>query len=191
MDAPVGGSYEPDVGKFRKRLQVLAEALLPRKLQARFDSSDVVQETLLKAHDKVTQFRGVSDGELFAWLQKILRSVCVDKARQHTAGKREAGLEISLQQTFDQSFDRLEKLLAADSSSPSTAVGKTELVMKALDALGTLSDKEREVVVAYYLHGMTMQETADSLEMSKSDVARTIERALTAMRGVFKHELAN
>jgi RNA polymerase sigma-70 factor (subfamily 1) len=191
MESSVGGAYVPDVGKFRTRLHVLAAALMPRKMRAKFDSSDVVQDTLLKAHRDVAQFRGASDAELFAWLQAILRTTCIDEARKHMAGKREASLEISLQQTFDQSFDRLEKLLAADSSSPSSAVRKSELVMKSLDALGALSDKERDVIVTYYLHGLKQQETADLLGLSKADVARSIARALSTIREQFKRELAD
>ena len=181
----------PELGDFRERLKVLADMVVPRKLHARFDSSDVVQDTLLKAHRELTNFRGESEGELFAWLQRILRRTCIDKVREHGAEMRDASLEVSLQHTFDQSFARLEKLLAADSSSPSDAVKRAELVVKALDALATLSFNERSVVVTYYLHQQTQQETADSLGMSKAAVARLIQKSLKKLREAFNCEIVD
>jgi RNA polymerase sigma-70 factor (ECF subfamily) len=185
MESIEPGAYEPDLTKFRDRLQVLAGVVIPRKLQARFDSSDVVQDTLLKAQDRLGQFRGASDGELFAWLQQILRRECVDTIRYHTASMRNPSIELSMQQTFNESFERLEKLLAADSSSPSSAAKRAELIIKALDALACLSTKERDAIVTYYLHGLSQQETADLLGMSKSDVSRSIEKGLKKLRDEF------
>jgi RNA polymerase sigma-70 factor (ECF subfamily) len=185
------GSYEPEPEKFRTRLKILAATLIPRRLQARFDASDVVQEALLKAHRELHQFGGESDAELLAWLQKILRSAFLDKCREHQAGKREAGLDVSLQQTLDESFARLEKLMAADSTSPSDRVKGPELIVKALDALASLPLEERDVVVAYYLHGLTQQEIAETLGTSKASVARTIVRALGKLRAAFKQEMVS
>ena len=58
--------------RFRSYLQLLAEARLDRRLRSKLDPSDVVQQTLLQAHQAWHQFRGRTDGEMIAWLQKIL-----------------------------------------------------------------------------------------------------------------------
>jgi hypothetical protein len=52
----------------RAYLCLLARFQLSPRLQAKLDSSDLVQQTLLKAHQNMEQFRGGSTGELMAWL---------------------------------------------------------------------------------------------------------------------------
>jgi DNA-directed RNA polymerase specialized sigma24 family protein len=42
------------------------------RLQGRLDPSDMVQQTLLKAHERGHQFRGTTDAERAAWLRAIL-----------------------------------------------------------------------------------------------------------------------
>ena len=57
-----------DLERFRSYLRLLARLHLESCLQGKLDPSDVVQETLLKAHEKIDQFRGGSDAELAGWL---------------------------------------------------------------------------------------------------------------------------
>src|SRR5690348_2240842 len=63
-----GGSLE----RFRDYLLLLARSQLDRELQPKLDPADVVQETLLKAHQNWHQFQGSSEAELAAWLRAIL-----------------------------------------------------------------------------------------------------------------------
>ena len=65
-------SGQPIVKRYRSCLLLLAEARLDRRLQGKLDPSDVVQQTLLNAHQAWTQFRGTSEAELVAWLRQIL-----------------------------------------------------------------------------------------------------------------------
>jgi RNA polymerase sigma-70 factor, ECF subfamily len=44
---------------------------LDLRLRKRFDSSDLVQETMLKAHEGLAGFRGASEAELVKWLQEM------------------------------------------------------------------------------------------------------------------------
>jgi RNA polymerase sigma-70 factor (ECF subfamily) len=62
----------PTLDRFRAYLALLARLHLDPDLRHRVDPSDIVQQTLLEAHQKRTQFRGGSDAELAAWLRQIL-----------------------------------------------------------------------------------------------------------------------
>ena len=64
--------------RFRGYLHVLARLQLHARFQGKLDASDVVQETLLKAHDALDQFRGHEPGELAAWLRQILARTLAD-----------------------------------------------------------------------------------------------------------------
>ena len=69
-------------------LQVHLMKLDPQ-FRRRFDSSDLVQEALLKAHAHRDRCRGTTEAERVGWLREILKTVAVDKVREATAGKRE------------------------------------------------------------------------------------------------------
>jgi DNA-directed RNA polymerase specialized sigma24 family protein len=61
--------------KYRDWLGLLARMQVGVRYRAKFDPSDVVQQTMLEAVRAWPQFRGQSDGELAAWLRQILARV--------------------------------------------------------------------------------------------------------------------
>src|SRR5262245_6201231 len=54
---------------YRNYMTVLAATQLDRRLQPRVSPSDIVQETMLRAHAAFGQFRGATEPELMAWLR--------------------------------------------------------------------------------------------------------------------------
>ena len=53
--------------QYRDYLRLLARLQLDPRLQGKVDPSDLAQETLLKAHQSLDQFRGCGDAEMAAW----------------------------------------------------------------------------------------------------------------------------
>ena len=93
---------------------------LDAALQEKADPSDLVQETLLKAHQHFEQFRGRTTGEVAAWLRQILARNLTDLARRyHGTDARQVARECSLEELLDQSSLALGNLIAASGSSPS------------------------------------------------------------------------
>ena len=65
--------------EYRDYLRLLSRSRVGRNLRVRLDPSDVVQETLLEAQRDFSQFAGNSDGELAAWLRRILARNLADR----------------------------------------------------------------------------------------------------------------
>ena len=63
-------------------LGLLARLQIDPHLRSRLDPSDVVQQTLLIAHEKLGQFRGGTDAEMAAWLRAILANTLAQASRR-------------------------------------------------------------------------------------------------------------
>ena len=78
-----------DLERHREYLHLLARLHLPLRLRSKLDPSDLVQQTLLKAHGNVDQFRGQGEAELAAWLSRILANTLTDAIRQYSGAGRD------------------------------------------------------------------------------------------------------
>src|SRR6516165_6400011 len=78
---------------YQAYLKVLARAQLGRHLRTKCDPSDVVQQTLLEAHRDFATFQGTHEGELLAWLRRILAHNLFNEARRFASRQRDAARE--------------------------------------------------------------------------------------------------
>src|SRR5690349_719562 len=113
---------------FRDYLRLLARMQMPAQLQNKLDPSDLVQVTLLKAHQAEADFRGHTRAEKAVWLRQILARTLANAVRDHARGKRDMRLERSLEDALHTSSARLEAWLAADDISPSSQAQRNEAV---------------------------------------------------------------
>ena len=166
----------------REYLCMLARLRLGPRLQAKLDSSDVVQQTLLKAHQKREQFRGHSDAELIAWLRKILANQLAQALRAFGAEARDLARERSLREDLDASSARLESWLAAEQSSPSQRVIREEQLLLLAGALAQLPEDQRQAVELHHLQGCPVAEAARRMGRSRPAVVGLLYRGLKRLR---------
>src|SRR5512145_913189 len=92
--------------RYRDYLRLLAELQLSPRLRAKLDPSDVVQITLLRAHEKRAQFRGSSPAEEAGWLRTILVNTLAEAVRSFNRQQRDVRLERSLEASVEESSRR-------------------------------------------------------------------------------------
>ena len=171
----------PDLGldPYREYLHLLARLQLPPALRSKVDPSDIVQQTLVKAHQYRGQFRGRSEGEWAAWLRRILANTLADAVRKF---QREVALEHSLAEGVDESSARLEAWLAADQSSPSEQVVRQEQLLRLADALGQLPEDQRLAVELHHLKDESVVEIARRMGRTVPSVTGLLRRGLKKLR---------
>ena len=164
--------------QFRPYLRLLAGVHLDPRLRGRLDPSDVVQQTLLQAVEKLDQFRGGSEAELAGWLRQILANKLADAVRE--LGRRVQ--ECSLKAALDQSSAQLEAWLVAEQSSPSQQAERNEQVLRLTAALSALPQAQREALTLHHLHHWTLEEVSRHLGRTPAAVAGLIKRGLKGLR---------
>jgi RNA polymerase sigma-70 factor (ECF subfamily) len=175
---------------FRNYLKLLAHTGIDKALRGKADSSDVVQETLLKAHRSFGQFRGQSEAELAIWLRQILVRQLADLTRRYcTAEARQVGRERSLNDLLGASSAALGNLLAAGGASPSQSAERRELSVVLADALAELGDDYREVIVLRSIEERDWDEVARRMGRSAGAVRMLWARALKALRPLIEVKL--
>jgi len=177
-----------DLEKFRSYLGLLVRRRLDGRLQGKLDASGVVQQTLLEAHQGFSDFRGSSEGELAAWLRRILIRNLTDEARKLDAGKRDLHRERSLEQAVEQSSANLMAWLAQVQSSPSQQAVKHEQLADLISALAHLPEDQRTAVELHHLEGCSLADVAEHMQRSKQAVAGLLFRALKRLRELLSVE---
>jgi RNA polymerase sigma-70 factor (ECF subfamily) len=166
---------------FRPCLLALAQRELPADLRAKADPSDLVQETFAAAHRSFPQFTGQTEGELLAWLQRILRHVAINFAICFRGtGKRQIGREVSLNDSRWQG--QLGRGLCSADSSPSDAALRNEEAEALERAFKQLPEDYRQVVVLHHGESRTFEETARLMKRSEAAVRKLWARALDRLR---------
>jgi RNA polymerase sigma-70 factor (ECF subfamily) len=178
----------PGLDHFRSYLLLLAQVRLDRRLQGKLDASDVVQQTLLEAHQGLAQFRGRTVGEQAAWLRQILARNLANAVRDLGRAKRDVNRERSLQAALDESASHLEGWLAAEQSSPSQQAQRHERAVRLADALAALPDNQREAVVLRHFQGCSLADIGRQLSCSTAAVTGLLHRGLKNLRKQL-HEL--
>jgi RNA polymerase sigma-70 factor (ECF subfamily) len=170
------------LGRFRDYLLLLARAQLGDRLRGKLDPSDVVQQTLLEAHEKLAQFRGCTETELAAWLRRMLAWSVTDAVRSLGRAKRDVARERSLEAALEQSSSRLEVWLAAEQFSPSQQAVRHEQEARLSEALATLPDAQRDALVLRHLKGWSLAEISQHMGRSPAAVAGLLKWGASQLR---------
>ncbi len=167
---------------FRHYLLLLATSRLEGLPRGKLDPSDVVQQTLLEAHRKRSQFRGRTNAEMACWLRQMLACNLADAFRALGRAKRDLARERSLAAELEQSSSRLEALLAADQSSPSERVQHQEQLLRLAEALAQLPEDQRTAVELKHLQAFSVTAIAQRLGRSETAVGGLLRRGMTRLR---------
>jgi RNA polymerase sigma-70 factor, ECF subfamily len=178
------------VDRFRERLEQIVKLRLDRRLQGRVDPADVVQETSLAVLRKFGDY-AEKDSKLpfFLWVRLETLQKLVDIHRFHLGAKlRSAGQEISLHRGGlppVTSVSLAEQLLGRLSTASHAAM-RAELKLRVEDALNSMDDSDREMLVLRHFEELSNSEAAQVLGISPTAACNRYVRALKRLKAVFE-----
>jgi RNA polymerase sigma-70 factor (ECF subfamily) len=172
---------------YRARLKRMVRIRLNPRLQGRVDDSDVIQDALLEASQRLREYLKGPGMPFFLWLRHITGQKLIDVHRRHLGRqKRDPGLEVSLHRGAWPlaSCTSLAEQLLGRLSSPSQAAIKAETRQRVQDALNGLEPLDREVLAMRHFEQLSNAETATALGIGKSAASSRYLRALKRLKDI-------
>ena len=153
------------VGRYERRIVRLVRGMVPEA-----DTEDVTQEAYLKAYRKLGDFDGRSS--FYTWLYRIAANTAMDwrKKERH---RRHAPLPEGPEG---------EDAVASPDAGPETNSSRRELAVRIDAAIETLPDKYHEILVLREIDGLSYEDIAKELGMSKGTVESRLFRARERLR---------
>ena len=166
---------------YRNYLAILARQGFDPRLQGKLDASDLVQETFVEAIQSFSHFRGETEGHFLAWLRRILASRLSAASRRFLLARaRDVRLEDRCVQALDRSSAALQRL-AASQTTPSEHVFRHERAVLLADALASIPDDYREVILLRHVEGLPFNMVAQRMGRTTESVRHLWVRGLAAL----------
>ncbi len=173
--------------RHREPLRRLIGLRLDRALERRVDASDVVQEVLLKANQRLPEYLRNPALPFHLWLRQIARDHIIDEHRRHrVAARRSLDRERSLAapEYLDRSSIELAAQLRDPNLTPAAAVLRHELERRFHEALARLDENDRELIVMRHFEQLSNSEVARLLDVSEPAAGMRHLRALRKLRAI-------
>ncbi len=172
------------LARHRSRLRQMIALGIDRRMAARVDPSDVVQEALADAAQSLSDYLRDRPLPFYPWLRQFAWERLLQLHRHHLRAQRRSvnREQLRIFDVADESEAALAERLVNSGSSPSARLLAAELRDRVRAALESLEPNDREVLVLRYLEQLTTKEIAAVLGINEAAVKTRHRRALERLR---------
>lgn len=176
--------FESIMRRYSQRLYRLAYGLMGEASEA----EDVLQESYVRAYHRLSSFAGKAS--LGAWLARIVRNEAIDRLRARRARQGLVTLEGDLKNADDSMPSLLEQAPSESPHySPELSVARDELRAALERAIASLPAQFRSVFMLRAVKGLSINETAQYLEIPVGTVKTRDHRARRLLRDKLRSEI--
>jgi RNA polymerase sigma-70 factor (ECF subfamily) len=161
----------------RERIQRMVQFRLDPRLLGRIDPQDIVQDTFLAAQQRLGAFLA-DDKPFFLWLRLIAQQTMIDLFRKHVGAQmRNAARELHSPKSH-----ALSGLFVGRFTSPSGVAIREEVRIRIEQALESMAEIDREVLVLRHFEELSNKETAAVLGIQENAASNRYVRALGRLK---------
>lgn len=181
------------MNRYRDRLKRMVGLRMDRRLRGRVGASDVVQEALIEAARRLSEYSRDPPASFFLWLRSVTANKLHSAHRTHLGTqKRDAAKEVSLyRRPMPEACSvSLAHQLLGEITSPTRAVARAELQLMVQEVLNGMEPVDREILVLRYFEKLSTTEAAKELGIKRSTAGkryiaalRRLKQALSAIPG--------
>jgi RNA polymerase sigma-70 factor, ECF subfamily len=178
-------AFEELFKRHRAQLHKAIAMRMDRRVAARVDASDVLQETYMEAVKRLPNYLHQEEMPFYLWLHWIAREKVIGLHRHHLgAAKRTVQREVPLM-PVDSSAD-LASVLIGRLPSPSQELAKAELAERLRRALGLLDDDDRDLIIWRHFEQLSTRDMAMLLKITEAAANKRYLRAVEQLRKFLK-----
>ena len=185
--AGTAGAVDDLLGQFRDPLRKVIGLRLDPVLARRVDASDIVQDVLLEANQRLTEYLKKPDMPFHLWLRHLAQDRIIDTHRRHRLAQRRSvdrEQPINRPAWADDSATSLVAQLVDSERTPATNAIQEELARKLTAAVNELGDDDREIILLRHHEQMANQDVATLLGLTEAAASMRYLRALRRLRAV-------
>ena len=163
--------------RFRPYLKALVRRELGPELGAKIDDSDVVQQSMIRAANRFSDFDGNNLNGWQAWLVAITRNEARNAVRFWHTQRRDA-----FREQTNGYHDPPEDL------TPSGVAMQREHAAKLLALVSQLPEGQRQYIVLRFFDNLSHREIADQLNISVANSRQRVKKALLKLHTLWERQ---
>jgi RNA polymerase sigma-70 factor (ECF subfamily) len=181
------GAVGPLLAAHREPLRRMVGFRLDPAIARRVDASDIVQEVLLEASRRLADYLRAPAMPFHLWLRHIARDHVIDAHRRHRQAQRRS---LDREQPIvpaafaDRSSLELADQFLDPEATPASAAIRNELERRLQDALTSLDEDDREIILMRHFEQLSNQDVASVLGLTEAAASMRYLRALRRLRAV-------
>lgn len=173
-------AFREIVQRHQRRAQAVAYGIVRNPDDAR----EVVQEAFIRVYRHLHEFAG--QATFSTWLYRIVVNLSIDLLRKRTPGPT-----IDLEDHTDLESAPTEWLPVRQATDPLESLGRKRLVLAMQAALDQLPPYHRAVILLRELEGMSYEEMAQTLQVSKGTIMSRLFHARRKMQRMLRASLGD
>jgi RNA polymerase sigma-70 factor, ECF subfamily len=181
------GAVDELLVRFREPLRKVIDLRLDPVLARRVDASDIVQDVLIEANQRLTEYLKKPDMPFHLWLRHLAQDRIIDTHRRHRLAQRRSvdkEQPIARPAWAEESSASLVAHLIDHERTPATEAIQAELARRLTAAVHELGDDDREVILLRHHEQLSNQEVAHLLGLTEAAASMRYLRALRRLRTV-------
>lgn len=171
-------AFEELISAYEKRAYNIAYRMMANEE----DAKDMAQEAFIKIYKSIKNFR--EESSFSTWLYRIVTNVCLDEIRKR---KRNNTLPLEINIESDKGAAHIE--IGADKETPEDIFERIEKRQLILNAINSLNEDYKTVIVLRDIQGFGYEEIASMLSCSLGTVKSRINRARNALKDKLRYQL--